>query len=642
MRLLAVPQPWRAVQAVADSQVESLRRTLRVLWGTPMPGLEAALAEGRVGPALQVMEAALFPAEITARNKVRDIDLRCINGAGEATWKTGMTPKTYTPKLRSAEAGSATVAGELNISFNRTSPDAVAWSLNHSGKLVTGAVNRDGVRRIIFAGFANQKPPRVIAKDIRQVIGMTERQTKKWETIKGAKAQAKYAEKAIRQRALLIARTETMRASNEGQFEAWRQGVKAGRLTGQENRVWITAIDDRTCPVCAPMDGAVIPMRGSFMLPGQGAELGGSTRMPPAHPACRCAMGLTDSPVTQPQLPGGQGEDWERIAPPPPPLPPKPVTPPSIPKAKVVRKPRTKKVTGPPSAVSDIDEALKDIKYRRHRYADWEAKDWLKRQQRSIKLKARTHENLLTADAKSTLAEWRKKERVEFLAKHAVPQAERAQIKVLFIDPGKYTAAERELMQGVIDDVAQLVHKNAVDASGKPITVKIKFNIRKDGRAYAINDTLFLPHVESPSVIAHELGHALEHLSKRNGGTLHSNIWGYLDERVRLQGKGIKKMTEWYPGSRYGPTEIADKDGFHDAYMGKIYRNPFTNETLAAEIGTMGLEDIINGMSWQSDNELLEVVLQSLRGQMPRVPPSYKNKFVQPTRKDYVSRQVTP
>jgi hypothetical protein len=54
------------------------------------------------------------------------------------------------------------------------------------------------------------------------------------------------------ERAELIARTETMRASNEGQQEAWDQAVEEGLLTGNEQQEWIVTPDDRLCPSASP------------------------------------------------------------------------------------------------------------------------------------------------------------------------------------------------------------------------------------------------------------------------------------------------------------------------------------------------------------------------------------------------------
>jgi SPP1 gp7 family putative phage head morphogenesis protein len=89
-------------------------------------------------------------------------------------------------------------------------------------------------------------------------------------------------------RAETIARTETMRASNQGQQELWAQAEDAGLLTGKEEQEWIVTPDDRLCPICEPMDGVTAPMGGSFRL-----NTGEVVDGPPAHPNCRCTIALS-------------------------------------------------------------------------------------------------------------------------------------------------------------------------------------------------------------------------------------------------------------------------------------------------------------------------------------------------------------
>jgi SPP1 gp7 family putative phage head morphogenesis protein len=73
--------------------------------------------------------------------------------------------------------------------------------------------------------------------------------------------------KTAQRRATLIARTETLRAHNEGRKVFYRQvGVTRVR--------WLTAHDERTCPICRPLDGKVF-----------GIE---EVQSPPSHASCRC------------------------------------------------------------------------------------------------------------------------------------------------------------------------------------------------------------------------------------------------------------------------------------------------------------------------------------------------------------------
>lgn len=77
-------------------------------------------------------------------------------------------------------------------------------------------------------------------------------------------------------RAELIARTETLRASNEAALETYRQSGVV------EKKIWITYIDDKTCEECDGLDGAVEDLEEDFS---------GGVDGPPLHPRCRCAVG---------------------------------------------------------------------------------------------------------------------------------------------------------------------------------------------------------------------------------------------------------------------------------------------------------------------------------------------------------------
>lgn len=87
-------------------------------------------------------------------------------------------------------------------------------------------------------------------------------------------------------RADKIARTETMRAANQGQLEAWDQAEEQGLLTGDELKEWIVTPDDRLCPICEPLDGVQVGRDEPFDVDGE--QLDG----PPAHPRCRCTTAL--------------------------------------------------------------------------------------------------------------------------------------------------------------------------------------------------------------------------------------------------------------------------------------------------------------------------------------------------------------
>lgn len=76
-------------------------------------------------------------------------------------------------------------------------------------------------------------------------------------------------------RATVIARTETTRAYSLGSLAAFE-------VSGQVDRVeWLTTQDEKTCPICEPLDGQIVAM---------GKPFDGGVYFPPAHPSCRCAI----------------------------------------------------------------------------------------------------------------------------------------------------------------------------------------------------------------------------------------------------------------------------------------------------------------------------------------------------------------
>jgi len=98
-----------------------------------------------------------------------------------------------------------------------------------------------------------------------------------------------YHQKLLTYRARNIARTETLNARNQAQIDSWQEGVKQGEIPPTATKTWITAPDERRCPICSYLQGQKVSLHQSFIGPS-----GEKYRRPVAHPSCRCAMGLTD------------------------------------------------------------------------------------------------------------------------------------------------------------------------------------------------------------------------------------------------------------------------------------------------------------------------------------------------------------
>jgi hypothetical protein len=208
---------------------------------------------------------------------------------------------------------------QVTLAFDKTNPKASFWALNESAALVTevGAGTKRAIREIMYQAFEQGMPPRTAARLIRETVGLTERQAMAVMRVHSELKDAddalimmgkmrvrvppgglsasrveelteRYSTRALNYRAKMIARTETIASSNEGQRQLWEQATDQGLLTGNELREWIVTPDDRLCEFCEPMEGALAGITDKFET-----ELG-EIMGPPLHPNCRCAVGLTD------------------------------------------------------------------------------------------------------------------------------------------------------------------------------------------------------------------------------------------------------------------------------------------------------------------------------------------------------------
>ena len=71
-------------------------------------------------------------------------------------------------------------------------------------------------------------------------------------------------------RATIMARTETINAFTQGAELRYSQA-------GIEKVEWLTADEERACPICGPLDGTVFSIKSSHPRP-------------PIHPQCRCSI----------------------------------------------------------------------------------------------------------------------------------------------------------------------------------------------------------------------------------------------------------------------------------------------------------------------------------------------------------------
>ncbi len=203
-------------------------------------------------------------------------------------------------------------AGELALDFQLVNPRAVRFAQETAAALVQGVdvETMKAIRDIIVHAQTTGLDIRTQRNLISDVVGLTRRDAAAVERFtqglfeSGAsqsfiRAQReRMARRLLLRRAENIARTETIRAANMGTQLAWESALDAGLLPQGVQKVWIATEDSRTCPICMALDGQVVEVVGGFEL-GETAE--GplkrpiTTRTPPAHPSCRCTIGISEA-----------------------------------------------------------------------------------------------------------------------------------------------------------------------------------------------------------------------------------------------------------------------------------------------------------------------------------------------------------
>jgi hypothetical protein len=287
---------YAALHRAADGQLAAFRRA----WAAWVSGLQAALDAGAARAAIQRGDLAAAVATIdwpAQGERLRLLLAPVLLAAARAGLRVAAD---QLPTLLGRDA-----AG-LAIRFDLLNPLALAAVDQVGAALVTGVTDttRAALRAAIRRGLAGGEDIPTIARRIRPLIGLAGPAATAYQNyLAGLEAEAllgrltaaqvaaragRYADRLHRQRATLIARTETLRASNLGQQLLWQQAAADGLFQPAEwRRLWIVTRDDRTCPHCRQMFG-----RPGVGLTEPFATPLGPVLTPPMHPACRCAIAL--------------------------------------------------------------------------------------------------------------------------------------------------------------------------------------------------------------------------------------------------------------------------------------------------------------------------------------------------------------
>jgi SPP1 gp7 family putative phage head morphogenesis protein len=153
------------------------------------------------------------------------------------------------------------VSADIGIAFDpaMVNQHALEWARSYSFELISGLT--DTTRTVVSDAIASFiESPGMTNADLRKLL-----------------------EPAFGEvRAEMIATTETTRAYSEATNEVQQLLNESGV---QMTRIWHTKNDERVCPICGPLDGTPEAVWSQEFPDG-----------PPAHPRCRCGLGLSTQP----------------------------------------------------------------------------------------------------------------------------------------------------------------------------------------------------------------------------------------------------------------------------------------------------------------------------------------------------------
>lgn len=278
----------RSAHAVADAAVPTVRRAwqfalARAVQRTEFPRLYNAIEIRNVTATVGAVEWGQMERHLE-ETLVPDL-LHVMARSGKEGW----------PVEKRIVAGFQTASQRMALAARRQSYELIQGVTEES---------RQAIRTLVTRLFERNLTVDQIAKEIRSHIGLNRRDslalsnyadglharvlTNEISVDQALKLSTDYRNRLLAQRADTIARTETMRASNAGQHEAWQQAREMGLIPQTQQRQWLITDDERLCQICAS-----VPAKGPVGLD-QPFILGDGTPIlaPPAHPLCRCTMSL--------------------------------------------------------------------------------------------------------------------------------------------------------------------------------------------------------------------------------------------------------------------------------------------------------------------------------------------------------------
>lgn len=285
---------WIATHAAADRHRDAFATAVEAVW-TDVDMITDLSAVDAMLTAIDDAFAEVLPTAI----------FDTLADGGQSAMEVSRTRQSF---FRSAGRRSA----QFELDFDTTNQRALDWAADRSSELITeiGPETRAAVQTVIADGISAGRPPVQIARDINRIVGLRSDQVDALlsfgsrltaaepgatvfmsdtaVTVPAAGPSADFVDRQVeryairlrKQRAVLIARTETLRASNEGQRQLWLQAQDRGDLPTDLKRTWIHNTKRH-----ADRAGTVVGVNESWPW---GTE-------PGEEPNCGCAQGLVEA-----------------------------------------------------------------------------------------------------------------------------------------------------------------------------------------------------------------------------------------------------------------------------------------------------------------------------------------------------------
>src|SRR5262245_25957786 len=299
----------------APSELTGVTQQGRYL-GTPAQAMTAAIHGSRTQMMAELKERLSSPGEVTAHTVIALADeaWRLIKPSFLRV-SIPVLAEAYGRAYAQANAGDISRgalyavaehhADELGEYYHATAREAMVEGFNTYVNRRMAA--RAAANKVFEAyGLSPRQMRGYIAAQLvwdRKITSLTPLQIKK--------EAAKYIVRSLYQRYKTITAHELHRVSEEGKSLAWMYRLEKGDLPAHAEKMWLTAKDERVCPVCGPLHGTKVPITERF----ESAE--GKFWAPGVHPNCRCELRLLphqfrDINEVQKDLSGNQLYDFNR------------------------------------------------------------------------------------------------------------------------------------------------------------------------------------------------------------------------------------------------------------------------------------------------------------------------------------------